>query len=178
MSQYRITSRYAKALIDLGVEMGSLEEMHTDVKLIVAAFDDSRELAVLCKNPIVLPQKKLSILRSLLKDRIHPVTFKFIEVIVRKNRSHFIPEVMDMFLVKYKSYCQISDAILYTASEAREETKAAVVDILTKVTGETVELTSVVDEEMIGGFMVKYKDRLLDASVASKLNSLRKELLD
>lgn len=178
MSQYRITSRYAKALIDLGVEKDSLEEMHTDVKLIVDAFDESRELAVLCKNPILLPQKKLAILSSLLKDKVNAITFKFIEVIVRKNRSHLIPEVMDMFLVKYKSYRQISDAILYTASEAREETKSAVVDILTKATGEKIELSTVVDEEMIGGFMIKYKDRLLDASVASKLNNLRKELLD
>ena len=178
MSQFRITSRYAKALLDLSIERDTVEEVHGDVQLIVNSFDESRELVVLCKNPIVLPQKKQSILEGLFKKHITPLTFKFMDVIVRKNRSHFIPEVMDMFLAKYKHYRQISDAILYTATEAREETKSSVIDILSKATGEQIELTTIVDESMIGGFMIKYKDRLLDASVASKLNDLRKELLD
>lgn len=178
MSQFRITSRYAKALLDLSIERDKVEEVHKDVQLLVETFEESRELVVLCKNPIVLPQKKQAILKALFQKDVAPVTYKFMEVIVRKNRSHFLPEVMDMFLTQYKQYRNISDAILYTATEARAETKSTVVDILSKATGDQIDLKTIVNDEMIGGFMIKYKDRLLDASVASKLKDLRKELLD
>ena len=50
--------------------------------------------------------------------------------------------------------------------------------MLADATGETINLQSVVDEKMLGGFMIRYHDRLLDASFVSKLRDLRKELLD
>ncbi|MFY0673219.1 MAG: ATP synthase F1 subunit delta [Bacteroidia bacterium] len=178
MSQYRITSRYAKALLDLSIERNMLEEVERDVELIVDTCDASRELVVMLKNPIVLPQKKLAVLSDLFKSKISEVTFKFIEVVIRKNRANLVFEVMKMFNEKYKEYKHISDAILFTAVEAGASTKAQVNKLLSDATGETINLSTVVDENILGGFMIRYKDRLLDASVASKLRELRKELLD
>lgn len=178
MSHYRITSRYAKALLDLSIERNMLEEVERDVELIVNTCEESRELVVMLKNPIVLPQKKLAVLADIFKSKISDLSYKFIEVIVRKNRASLVFEVMQMFNEKYKAYKHISDAILYTAVEAGESTKSQVNKLLSEATEETINLSSVVDEDILGGFMIRYKDRLLDASVASKLRELRKELLD
>lgn len=178
MSQYRITSRYAKALLDLSIEKNALKEVESDVELIVATCDESRQLVVLFKNPIILPQKKLAILKSLFEGKVHELTLKFLEVIVRKNRSHLMFEVMEMFLEQYKSHEKIADAVLYTAAETSSATNEAVVKMLHEATGEEVKLETVIDEALIGGFKIRYKDRLLDASVSSKLNELKKDLLD
>jgi len=178
MSQFAITSRYAKALLDLSVERNVLIEVEKDVELIVATCENSRELVVLFKNPIILPQKKLSILSDLYKDRVSELTYKFLEVLVRKNRSKLIFEILEMYLEKFKAYQHISDAVLFTATEAKESTKNHVVKLLEEATGEKIILSSLVDEKLIGGFMIRYKDRLLDASVSSKLRDLQKELLD
>ena len=178
MSQYKITSRYAKALIDLSIEHSTIEDVEKDVELITEIFESNRSMIVMLKNPIILPQKKMSILEKVFKDKVGAVTFKFMEVIVRKNRAQLVYEVMKMFNSKYKEYKHISDAILYTAVESTQDVKNRVSKMLTEATGETIVLESVVDEKLIGGFMIRYKDRLLDASVASKLKDLRKELLD
>ncbi|MGB0429949.1 MAG: ATP synthase F1 subunit delta [Bacteroidia bacterium] len=178
MSQYRITSRYAKALLDLSIERNMLEEVERDVELIVSTCEESRQLVVMLKNPIILPQKKLAVMADVFKANVSEVTFKFIEVIIRKNRSKLVFEVMQMFNEKYKEYKHISDAVLFTAVEASNETKAQVTKILADATGETINLSTEVDEDILGGFLIRYKDRLLDASVASKLRDLRQELLD
>lgn len=178
MSQYRITSRYAKALLDLSIERNTTEEVEKDVVRIVEIFENNRSMIVMLKNPIILPQKKQAILNKVFKNLVGEITYKFMEVIVRKNRSHYLYEVMKMFNTKYKEYKHISDAIFYTATESTQETKDAVIKMLADATGETINLQSVVDEKMLGGFMIRYHDRLLDASVASKLRDLRKELLD
>jgi len=178
MSQYRITSRYAKALLDLSIENKALKEVEKDVELMVGTCEESRQLVVLFKNPIVLPQKKLAILKSLFQGKVHELTYKFLEVIVRKNRSHLIFEVMEMFLTQYKTHEKIADAVLYTTSKTTDATNDAVTKMLRDATGEDVRLETVIDEDLIGGFKIRYKDRLLDASVSSKLNELKKDLLD
>jgi F-type H+-transporting ATPase subunit delta len=178
MSHFRITSRYAKALLDLSIERNTTEEVEKDVELIVEIFENNRNMIVMLKNPIILPQKKQAILDKVLKVQVSEVTYKFMEVIVRKNRSNLLYEIMKMFNTKYKEYKHISDAIFYTATESTQESKDAVVKMLSEATGETINLESIVDEEILGGFMIRYHDRLLDASVASKLRDLRKELLD
>jgi len=178
MSQYRITSRYAKALLDLSIEKNVLKEVEQDVELIVNTCESSRQLVVLFKNPIILPQKKMGVLESLFKAKVNEVTFKFLEVIIRKNRSHYIFEVLEMFLEQYKAHEKIADAVLHTAVEPNQSTKDTVVKMLHEATGEEIHLTTKVDEDLIGGFMIRYKDRLLDASVSSKLNELKHEFLD
>lgn len=178
MSQYRITSRYAKALLDLSIEKNALKEVHNDVNVIVDTCEDSRQLVVLFKNPIILPQKKLAILKALFEGKVNELTIKFLEVLVRKNRSHFIFEVMEMFLAQYKTHEKIADAVLYTATKTTEATNDSVTKMLHDATGEDVRLKTVIDEDLIGGFKIRYKDRLLDASVSSKLNELKKDLLD
>lgn len=178
MSQFRITSRYAKALLDLSIEKGLVETVYVDVQNIVKTCDNSRELVVIFKNPIILPQKKLGILEALFKNKINALTYKYIEVIVRKNRSHFLFEIMQMFEKQYKTYKNISEAILYTAQPVEESVKGQVVSLLHNSTGEIIELKTKEKPQMIGGFMIQYKDKLIDASVASKLKELRKKLTE
>ena len=178
MSQYRITSRYAKALLDLGLETKKLDEIYEDVSALVTICDQNRGLVVLFKNPIVLPQKKLSVIDHLFKGKIEDVTFKFLEVIIRKNRSRFLFETLEQFVITYKSFKGIAGAELTTAYEANQDTKDRVSAILEKASGENIELKTKVNEELIGGFTIRYKDRLIDASVANKLKALKKELID
>lgn len=178
MSNYRITSRYAKALLDLSIERNELQAVQSDVSLIVETFVASRQLVVFLANPVVLPQKKLAVLNKLFKTRVAKITFKFIEVLIRKNRSALVYEIMEAFLGQYKAHEHITDATLVTAIEASPEIKKEVVRMLEDATHETVLLTNVVKDSILGGFQIKYKDKLLDASVSSKLNILRKKLID
>ncbi|MBI3142837.1 MAG: ATP synthase F1 subunit delta [Bacteroidetes bacterium] len=178
MSNYRITSRYAKALLDLSIERNELQNVQGDVSLIVETLAGSRQLVVFLANPVVLPQKKLAVLTALFKERISKTTFKFIEVMVRKNRSALIYEILEAFLVQFKAHEHIADATLVTAVAAANRVKEEVIRMLESAISEKVVLTNVVNEAILGGFQIRYKDKLLDASVSSKLNILRKRLID
>lgn len=178
MSQHRITTRYAKALLDLGIEKKMLEELFADAEMLVETCKQSRELVLLLKNPVVMPAKKLSILKQLFEKNLQAETNKFIEVVVRKNRSVYIYELFKRFVEMYREYKGIASAELQTAVESSKELRDKVTQLLADTTGNTIELNTEVDEELIGGFMIRYKDRLVDASVASKLKDLKKKLID
>lgn len=178
MSQFRITTRYAKALLDLSSEKNALEEVRNDAEFIVNTCSESRDLVIMLQNPIVYSYKKMAVLKSIFENKISAMSFKFIEVSVRKNRAGMIEAIFSMFLEHYKAKHKISDATLITAVESSDATQKRTIDLLEGSTGEKIILSKKVDENLIGGFKILYKDKLLDASVASKLNELRKELID
>lgn len=177
-SHFKVTSRYGKALLDLAVEKGALAEVHKDAQLIIDTCEAERDLILLFKNPIVLPQKKLSVVAKLFEANISKLSFKFIEVIVRKNRSHIIYEVMKRFVELYNVHEKIGLAKLTMATEPTDSIKGRVTEIIETASKKSIQLETEVDENLIGGFQILYEDRLIDASVASKLKDLEREFID
>lgn len=177
-SHFKVTSRYGKALLDLAVEKGALAEVKKDAQLVIDTCEAERDLILLFKNPIVLPQKKLSVVSKLFKSSISALSYKFIEVIVRKNRSHLIYEVMKRFDELYNVHEKIGKATLTMATEPTEGIKGRVTEIIEAASKKSIQLETEVDESLIGGFQILYEDRLIDASVASKLKDLEREFID
>ncbi|MCB0738606.1 MAG: ATP synthase F1 subunit delta [Bacteroidetes bacterium] len=175
-SNYRITSRYAKALIDLAKERNQLAEIKKDADLVVATCDEVRALDVLFKNPIILPQKKLAVAEKVFKGKISDISFKFIEVIVRKNRSPLIFEVFQKLVEQYKTYNNQTDAVLVTASTASDALNKRVSDMVANATGKEIDLKNKVDEDLIGGFQIQFEGLMFDASVKSQLKKLEKQI--
>lgn len=175
-SHYRITSRYAKALLDLAKQDNKVAEIKKDADLVVATCDEVRALDLLFKNPIILPQKKLAVAEKVFKGKISDISFKFIEVIVRKNRSPLILEVFEKFVEQYKAHNNQTDAVLVTANTASDSLNKRVSDMVAKATGKEIELKNKVDEDLIGGFQIQFEGLMLDASVKAQLKELEKRI--
>lgn len=177
-TSHKVTKRYAKALLDLALEQNSLSDTYSDVLNVIEISKSTRQLIVVLKNPIVLQYKKFRIVHSIFSNEIKPLTLRFIELIVTKNRAHILFEILDNFIELYNEHQKIAHATLITAVEASEDTKSKVTSLLEKASKNTILLENIIDESLIGGFLIRYKDSLIDASVASKLKSLQKELID
>lgn len=179
MSVIRIASRYAKSLLDLAVESNSVDTVLANVEHFSESVKN-RDLYLLVKSPIVKTSKKEEIFKILFGDKYDKLTNAFLTIILKKGREAYLPEIAKEFLAQYKKYKGISSVKLTTATELSEQNLEAIKAKLlsSEITDENLDLETVVDPEIIGGFVLNIGDKLYDASIQHKLEKLRKSFSD
>jgi len=175
MSVIRIASRYAKSLLDLAKEQGKLDAVVEDIKTFNGATQN-RDLFLLLKSPIVKGSKKLEIFKSIFDGKLDQLTMSFMDIVIRKGRESFLPEIGAEFLNQYKALNKVSTVKLTTAQPISDTALEAIKAKLlgSNITEESLEITTALDEDLIGGFVVQVGDKLVDASVAYKLREMAK----
>ncbi|MGM0946901.1 MAG: ATP synthase F1 subunit delta [Bacteroidota bacterium] len=176
MSNHRVASRYAKSILELSLEKGLLEEVYVDFKKLLSISEENREFVLLIKNPIVSSDKKLKVLQALFAKDSQEMTVKFFEIVARKNRANVLVDVAKEFEAQYNLHNSIQVAELSTTYAIDASQKAAFEKLVKEISGKkTVQFIEKINPDLIGGFVLKVNDRLLDESLKSKLNALKVE---
>lgn len=179
MSLARIASRYAKSLLELGLQHGRLDNVLNDINLLNDVLEN-RDFFLLVKSPIVKSDKKNKIFKAIFDGKIDDLTQSFYEIIIRKGREKYLPEIAREFIRQYRDHKNITTAKVTTAAPLSEEQTARIKSELIQmgIASGAVELETSVDKDIIGGFLLEVEDQMYDASVRSKLANLKKEILD
>ena len=135
----------------------------------------SRELKLALQNPIIQSEKKLVLLNQLFKGKVSQVTSSFFTLITRKTREAMLFEVAQEFHAQYNELNNIEVATITTPFRLTDDLRAEFTKAAEKISGKKIELKEKVDASLIGGFVLKIKDRQIDNSVQSRLNELRME---
>lgn len=179
MSAIRLATRYAKSLLDTASEEGKLSEVFDDVKGISEAFRGSDQLRAVMKSPVIEKSKKHEILNAIFDGKVSKTTLDYINNVIDKGREQFLPEISSSFIEQYNSNKEIISADLVSATEVTDSLKNQVIDIIKNKTGaKTVNMNISVDSALIGGFVLKYNDKLYDTSISGRLTKLRNEFKD
>jgi F-type H+-transporting ATPase subunit delta len=178
MSAHRIATTYAKSLLDLSIDQGNLEEVKEDINTFKASLE-SRDLFLLLKSPIINKGKKKQVFDAIFSGKLNKVTSAFFDIVLNKGREMYLPEIADAFLLQYKSHHKITPIKIKTAvaiSDAKlESIKAKLLE--SNITESSLDIVTEVDPTIIGGFVIEVGDKLYDASVAHKLETIKKEFL-
>ena len=176
MSQYRVAKRYAKSLLDLSIEQKNVDAIAKDMAFVDLVCRENRDLRQLLSNPIINHDKKLTVLKRVFEGKVNEVVIRFFEIMSRKNREEVLYETADAFKELYNEHKGIAIAELTTAVPVDSKLKEQFVSFAADKTGKKVELKEQINEELIGGYSLKIGDLLMDASVSSKLNAIKREL--
>lgn len=175
----RLATRYAKSLIDLSLERGELEAVHKDMQYLLAVTKGNRDFVAVLRSPIISPDKKQAIVEAVTNGHITPLTSSFNRLLIRKGRESNLPEIAQAFIEQYNRHEQIYCVKLTTASPVSEEVKQNIVNkVRSQSDMKNIQLTTEVNEDLIGGFVLQIGDQLIDASVAYDLNNIRKQFLN
>lgn len=173
MSDIRVASRYAKSVIDLAIEKGCLDEVHTDMLLLANVCNENRELVSLLKSPIVKSDKKYNVLSSIFTGKVNALTLAFFKIITQKGREQALPSISEEVHNLYNELKGIQKAQVITASALNDELRNEFKSLVVSSTGKTVELTEKIDEDIIGGYILRIADKQIDESIKSKLNKIK-----
>jgi len=177
MVEDRIGYRYAKSAFALAEEKGMLEDVHSDMGLFMEVWEENRDFQALLDSPIVKTDKKQKIIDAIFGKHFQSDLMKLlVEMVVRKGREMYLPQVAGSFLKIYDEVKGIGRGVITSAIPLSDEQVKDIQSNLEKATGKTYELTEEVNPELIGGFTLKVDDNLFDGSVASSLRRARQRL--
>jgi F-type H+-transporting ATPase subunit delta len=175
MSTFRIANRYATALMDIALEKNNLVQFSSDVEFVHNTISKSKELRLFLANPIIKKSVKLEVFKEILKSRKENELFGFIEFVVSKNREIILPDIVKRFLEMRDDKLGILRGEVTCAVELTDKQQTGLKKELEDYSKKKVELTFKIDDRIIGGFVIKAGDTVIDASITNQLKLLRKK---
>ena len=178
MNNPRLAIRYAKSLIDLAMEQKKLKEVYNDILFLQTICTSSKEFVSILNSPVIKPDKKNKIIHALTTGKIDPLTDSFLKLLTLKGREISLPEIISSFIDQYNSINKIQKVKLTTAVAVGDEIKNTFIRDLKTEGVKEIQLESVVDPDIIGGFVLETQGKLIDASIARDLRDIRKQFMD
>jgi ATP synthase, F1 delta subunit len=175
MNDSKISVRYSHALFESALEKKILDKVYDDMTFI-SEICDIPEMKEFLNSPIIVPSKKTDILHKVVGGNVQKITLSFIDMVVRKERENFLPAMARAFKHETKKYKGITESVLTTAVKVDAGIREKVSDLIAGIFNTKVELAEVVDNNIMGGFILRIEDNYIDASVRSKLRKIEKEL--
>ncbi len=175
MKSTKLASRYAKALFEFAQQRGEIETVNKDLALVKSVIIENRDFRGVIESPIIFPDKKNSIFKEVFKGKLSDTAFGFLSLIIRKKREPSLGTICDEFLALYNIHHNIKIARVITAVPITAELTEMLRNLLEEDIHSTIQITTSVDERIIGGLMVEIDGYLYDASLLTRINRLRAE---
>lgn len=169
-----VTSRYAKAILDLATEKKKIEQIESDMKDLGAMLEASGELRALVNDPRISKAKQQDVVKALVsKAKLQDITSNFLNVLIENRRLNILDAVIkrvhqDLAKMRGERVAKIKVAQDMSAKQ-RQELEAS----LAKASGSAVTLDIQVDPSLLGGMVITLDSRMIDDSVAGKLERLK-----
>ncbi|MGB9747353.1 MAG: ATP synthase F1 subunit delta [Bacteroidales bacterium] len=177
METSKIGVRYAKAFFELVTERKKLEKAVEDIRLVQSVWKESDDLKVALLNPVIPPSGKKKIMQTLFTGKVEEITLRFLDLILQNRREAYLPDILRRFMHLYSVALGVKPAELVTAVPVSEEITRKVLEVLRKMFQSEIALTPVVQPALIGGFIVRVDDLQIDASIASQLRLMKRQLI-
>jgi F-type H+-transporting ATPase subunit delta len=176
MPNPRLATRYAKSILDLAVEKGQLEQVHEDMLFLQQLTKASRDFMTLLRSPVISADRKQNAIQAVTAGKLSELTLAFTRLLVTKGRESDLPEIATAFIKQYKDMKGIHTVKLTTAAPVSEEVKNAIIAQVKAGGGmDNIELETIVDPNIIGGFVLQAGDKLVDASIAYDLKAISRQ---
>lgn len=173
-----VSATYGEALFELAVEEGKEEEFLNEIIQLRTLLSENPDFGKLMNHPKILKENKLEVLREVFEGRISKELLGFLHLIVSKDRYDEIDHILDYFIEEVKRLKGIGIAYVTTAMDLSEAKKKEVEEKLLATTSfKEMEMHYQVDEDLIGGMIIRIGDRVVDSSVKNKLFELQRKLL-
>lgn len=175
MKNILLARRYAKALFDLAVEDGVIDQVNDDMKLIADVLAENKALRRMLVSPVIPPARKKAVVRKIFEAKIDKRSLAFIDIIIRKGREAQIHEIAIQFYESYLDYKNIAIVEVTTATEIDKELRLKMVKLMESKTTKTIQMAEIINPDIIGGFKLKLNDYQYDASIKQIFIKLHKE---
>ena len=165
--------RYARALFELAQDKGALPDVYKDFRAFAESVRTSKDLTTLLDSPAFGRDVKVKALGELAKKAGYsPIFGKFLGVIATNGRAKDVLGAEAAFDELYAKQRGVQRAVVRTAKQMSGAERTRIESLLAKLVGGNVELSSEVDASLIGGIQLRIGSKLVDASVAAKLNRM------
>ena len=172
-----ISKTYGEALFELAVEENKIDAFLEEVKVILDSLKNNPELYKLLNHPKISKEEKKQVIENIFKGRISDEVTGFLTLIIAKERYKELDAILEYFINRVKEEKGIGTAYVTTAVPLSEIQKKQVEEKLLSTTSyKEMEMVYTEDKSLIGGMVIRIKDRVVDSSIKTKLAQIQKTL--
>ena len=172
-----IVSAYAESLFRLASAEEMADRVEEELHELERLYQSNPEMKEFITNPRVKAEGKKDALVELLGDKLSRITLNHMHLLIDQERGRMLPKVAEEYYrLASEARAKVSAEVI-TAIPLSDGTRERLGETLRNVTKKDVYLRTRVDESILGGAVVRVGDKVLDGSVRSKLNQLKKQML-
>jgi F-type H+-transporting ATPase subunit delta len=173
----KIAAPYARALFDFSVDKNIMHQITADFQNLEIFLDESVELTDYLNNPLVNKDAKGEVLTKTLKSQVNSETFKFLMVLVSRDRINLLKSVITKYLELVYETASIKTIDIVAAVEFSNSQKNTLIQKLKELTNaREIKLNITIDPSLIGGFLIKTESKVADFTIKNQLQQLAKHL--
>jgi F-type H+-transporting ATPase subunit delta len=173
----KIAAPYARALFDFSVEKNIMHQITADFQNLQIFLNESSEFTQYLGNPIVNQTAKREVLTKVLEPQINTETFKFLLVLVNRDRINLLGSIISNYLELVYETASIKMVEVSTAFAFTNLQKNTLIKKLKELTNaREIRLVISVDSNLIGGFLIKTESKIIDFTIKNQLQKLAKHL--
>lgn len=176
-----VSKTYGEALFQAACEGGGsakCAELLEEIQVLRGILSENPEFDGLMKHPGITKQEKLQVMETVFRGRISEELVNFLDIIVSKERFGELDEIFEYFSDRVKEKQRIGVVYITSATALTQKQMAAVEQKILETTSFVkLETHYSVDQELIGGLVIRIGDRVVDSSIRTKLDHMTKQLL-
>lgn len=176
MAGTRAAIRYAKAVLNLAKDQNAAEAVNNDMKQIAAAVAQNEDLNAMLLSPVIKSSAKKAALLEIFKNA-NVATVNLIDTLIINKRLTLLEDIALKVNQLYDELKGIEVAQVTTAVPLTDDLKVKVLAKVKELIGKKVEVQNIIDETILGGFILRVGDIQYNASLANKLGKLKRELI-
>ncbi|MGH2861616.1 MAG: ATP synthase F1 subunit delta [Solirubrobacteraceae bacterium] len=170
-----IAQVYARSLFEVASEQDKLDVVKQQLEQFATALHENRELAVFFFSPYFSAEEKKDGLRRAVEGA-DPAVMNFLEALIERHRMPAIFRIRTDFEALYDKSNKLLPVIVTSAVELDAATIESLGKRIGEQTGNEIELSSTVDPDILGGIVLRVGNFILDASIRTRLERLRREV--
>ena len=172
MKNVLLIRRYAKAFLEYAIKNDMVDESLADLELLTETIQSNRELRNILSQPFIQKSKKESIIKKIFEGKISDKTLNFIDLILEKNHPELLTDLLIMYRDMYNDYKGIAVVTITSVVKLDEKRQQHLLSLIKHKIKGNIQIINKIDKNIIGGFVINYKDYQYDASVYTKLRNL------
>lgn len=178
MKNSAAAARYARAVFELGLELGQLEKLTSELTALSEIYQTSAELRGAVQNPVLPPSVREKLVREVARRaKLSQMATRTLLVLLRRQRMGILPELVRELVRLTDEKNGVCRAKITSANSLSQSFLQRIKISLEKSTGKRVELEHQEDASLIGGLITQVGDNLFDGSLEGRLRQLEKSLL-
>jgi ATP synthase F1 delta subunit len=170
-----IAQVYARSLFEVAQDQGLLDELRDELAAFTDALNENRQVAIFFFSPYFSSEEKKDGLRRAVKGA-NPYFMNFLEALIERHRMPAIFRIRARYQELWDAAKQLLPVQITSAVPLAQDTVQRVGATIGEQTGKAITLSSTVDPEILGGIVLRVGNFILDASIRSRLDQLRRQV--
>lgn len=170
----KVAKRYAQGLLDFTQESGQTAQVFSEMKDVVKLMNESKDLNKFFLTPYIDSKKKIAVASEIFKG-LSGTSINLINLVIKHGRENQLKNIAQEFINKVEDINGVQRVTLTSATQLSSANVQQILESSKMVNGQTnFDLKTIINPEILGGYILRVGDQQIDASVKTKLNQVKK----